>query len=53
MAYLEPQQLDIDTNDLTNGTLSKYLNFAKSRLKVNAGALRWNTGDFNAVIFLV
>ncbi|XP_019767152.1 protein ECT2 isoform X2 [Dendroctonus ponderosae] len=34
MAYLEPQQLDIDTNDITNGTLSKYLNFAKSRLKV-------------------
>ncbi|ENN73040.1 hypothetical protein YQE_10375, partial [Dendroctonus ponderosae] len=52
MAYLEPQQLDIDTNDITNGTLSKYLNFAKSRLKVRA--LRYNTGRFDAgfIIFV-
>ncbi|XP_050308871.1 protein ECT2 isoform X4 [Anthonomus grandis grandis] len=34
MAYLEPQQLDIDTSDLSNGTLSKAFKFAKTRLKV-------------------
>ncbi|XP_018579820.1 protein ECT2 isoform X3 [Anoplophora glabripennis] len=35
MAYLEPQQLDIDTTDLSNGTLSKAFKFAtKTRLKV-------------------
>ncbi|XP_060518985.1 protein ECT2 isoform X3 [Cylas formicarius] len=34
MAYLEAHQLDIDTSDLTNGTLSKALKFAKTRLKV-------------------
>ncbi|KAJ8983138.1 hypothetical protein NQ317_014713 [Molorchus minor] len=28
MAYLEPQQLDIDTSDLSNGTLSKAFKFA-------------------------
>lgn len=35
MAYLEPHQLDIDTTDLSNGTLSKAFKFAtKTRLKV-------------------
>ncbi|KAJ8956916.1 hypothetical protein NQ318_014335 [Aromia moschata] len=35
MAYLEPHQLDIDTSDLSNGTLSKAFKFAtKTRLKV-------------------
>lgn len=36
MACLEPQQLDIDTSDLSNGTLSKAFKFAKTRLKVSA-----------------
>lgn len=34
MAYLEPHELDIDTSDLNNGTLSKALKYAKTRLKV-------------------
>nr|XP_023015310.1 protein ECT2 isoform X1 [Leptinotarsa decemlineata] len=34
MAYLEPQQLDIDTSDVSNGTLSKAFKFATTRLKV-------------------
>lgn len=35
MAYLEPEQLDIDTSDVSNGTLSKAFKFAnKTRLKV-------------------
>jgi len=35
MAYLEAHQLDIDTSDLSNGTLSKAFKFAKTRLKVS------------------
>ncbi|XP_030754873.1 protein ECT2 isoform X2 [Sitophilus oryzae] len=34
MAYLEPQQLDIDTSDLSTNTLTKAFKFAKTRLKV-------------------
>lgn len=35
MAYLEPDQLDIDTSDVNNGTLSKAFKFAnRTRLKV-------------------
>ncbi|KAF5277685.1 hypothetical protein FQR65_LT03665 [Abscondita terminalis] len=35
LAYLEPQQLDIDTSDINNGTLSKAFKFAnRTRLKV-------------------
>ncbi|XP_057663730.1 protein ECT2 [Diorhabda carinulata] len=34
MAYLEPQQLDIDTSDVNNGTFSKAFKFATNRLKV-------------------
>lgn len=35
LAYLEPHQLDINTNDLNNGTLSKAFKFAtRTRLKV-------------------
>ncbi|XP_045471396.1 protein ECT2 isoform X2 [Harmonia axyridis] len=36
MAYLEPQQLEIDTSDLSNGTLSKAFKFA-SRTKMKVG----------------
>ncbi|XP_044752577.1 protein ECT2 isoform X2 [Coccinella septempunctata] len=36
MAYLEPQQLEIDTSDLSNGTLSKAIKFA-SRTKMKVG----------------
>lgn len=35
MAYLEPQQLDIETSDVNNGTLSKAFKFATTRLKVS------------------
>lgn len=35
IAYLEPQQLDIDTSDVGSGTLSKAFKFAtRTRLKV-------------------
>ncbi|KAF2888459.1 hypothetical protein ILUMI_17714 [Ignelater luminosus] len=35
LAYLEPQQLDIDTSDINNGTLQKAFKFAnRTRLKV-------------------
>ncbi|KAI4466303.1 protein ect2 [Holotrichia oblita] len=35
LAYLEPHQLDIDTSDVSNGTLSKAFKFAtKTRLRV-------------------
>ncbi|XP_072379786.1 protein ECT2 isoform X1 [Diabrotica undecimpunctata] len=34
MAYLEPQQLDIDTSDVNNGTFSKAIKFATNRFKV-------------------
>ncbi|XP_066143767.1 protein ECT2 isoform X3 [Euwallacea fornicatus] len=35
MAYLEPQQLDIDTSDLSNGTLSRaFARLTRTRLKV-------------------
>lgn len=35
LAYLEPEQLDIDTSDVNNGTLSKAFKFAnRTRLKV-------------------
>ncbi|XP_049822785.1 protein ECT2 isoform X2 [Aethina tumida] len=35
LAYIDPQQLDIDTTDLNNGTLSKAFKFAtRTRLKV-------------------
>lgn len=35
LAYLEPHQLDIDTSDVTMGTLSKAFKFAtRTRIKV-------------------
>lgn len=35
MAYLEPHQLEIDTSDVNNGTLSKAFKFAnRTRMKV-------------------